>query len=176
MTLRVCDQVAERVALGEPLGELGEHVEGCAGCKSLIATSSKLGATHHAVDPGLGFTARMTVGAQHRLVARRRQRLAVGLAATVVSGAFGVFLVTRPAAPAKQDQALEIPTKLPTPLERNEDEPPPVVTDDEDDLALLVQLADVERNSQLSAKWHDITRPLAPYKRLVKDAEEVESP
>jgi hypothetical protein len=174
MTLRVCDQVAERVALGEPLGEMGEHVEGCTGCKNLIATSSKLGATRHAVDPGLGFTARMTVGAQHRIAARRRQRLAVGLAATVVSGAFGVFLVTRPSEPVKQEQeqALKLPTPpSPTP-ERQEEEPPPATEDD--DLALLVQLADVERNSQLSANWRDITRPLAPYKRLVK--EEVETP
>jgi len=62
MTLSVCDQVAERVALGEPLGDLTEHAEGCASCKNLIAMSSKLGATRHAVDPGLGFTARMTVG------------------------------------------------------------------------------------------------------------------
>ena len=170
MTLRVCDQVAERVALGEPLAELGEHVEGCASCKNLIATSSKLGATRHAVDPGLGFTARMTVGAQHRIAARRRQRLAVGLAATVVSGAFGVFLVTRPAEPPAK-QALEIPTKLPSPTLESKDDEQPVVSSDDDDLALLVQLADVERNSQLSAKWHHITRPLAPYKRLVKEVE-----
>ena len=170
MTLRVCDQVAERVALGEPIGELSEHVEGCTGCKKLIATSSKLGATRHAVDPGLGFTARMTVGAQHRIAARRRQRLAVGLAATVVSGAFGVFLVTRPAEPLQQ-QALEIPTKLPSPTLESDEEEQPVASDDDDDLALLVQLGDVERNSQLSADWRHITRPLAPYKRLVKEVE-----
>lgn len=170
MTLRVCDQVAERVALGEELGELAEHVEGCAGCKNLIAMSSKLGATRHAVDPGLGFTARMTVGAQHRIAARRRQRLAAGLAATVVSGAFGVFLVTRTPEPPKQ--ALEIPTKLPapTPEDRQDQEPPRVGTDDED-LAMLVELADVERSNRVSARWHHITRPLAPYKHLVKESE-----
>jgi hypothetical protein len=174
MTLRVCDQVAERVALGEPIGELSEHVEGCTGCENLIATSSKLGATRHAVDPGLGFTARMTVGAQHRIAARRRQRLAVGLAATVVSGAFGVFLVTRPPEPPKP---AVIDPKLTATLPEDPAREPSEATDDED-LALLVQLADVERNSQLSAKWLDITRPLAPYKRLVKEAEaqEAESP
>jgi len=168
MTLRVCDQVAERVALGEALGELAEHVEGCAGCKNLIATSSKLGATRHAVDPGLGFTARMTVGAQHRIAARRRQRLAVGLAATVVSGAFGVFLVTRTPEPVKP--ALEIPTRLTSPTPEDEQNKPPVASDD-DDLAMLVQLADVESSSRASAKWRHITRPLAPYKRLLKEVE-----
>ena len=167
MTLRVCDQVAERVALGEQLGELTEHVEGCASCKNLIATSSKLVATRHAVDPGLGFTARMTVGAQHRIAARRRQRLAVGLAATVVSGAFGVFFVTHTPAPPKQ--ALELPTPVPAPTPEKV-EPPPVASDD-DDLALLVQLADVESSSRESARWRHITRPLAPYKRLLKEVE-----
>ena len=157
MTLRVCDQVAERVALGEQLGELAEHAEGCTGCKNLIAMSSKLGATRHAVDPGLGFTARMTVGCEP-------------LAATVVSGAFGVFLVTRTPEPPKQ--ALEIPTKLPapTPEDTQDQEPPRVGTDDED-LAMLVELADVERSNRVSARWHHITRPLAPYKRLVKESE-----
>ena len=163
-----CDQVAERVALGEPLGELAEHAEGCAGCKNLIAMSSKLGATHHAVDPGLGFTARMTVGAQHRIAARRRQRLAVGLAATVVSGAFGVFVVTRtpqvsaPAIVAPEPQ--RPPTRDPV-----EDETPPA--DEDADLAMLVDYADVERSARVSANWKHITRPLAAYKRLVKESE-----
>lgn len=166
MTLSVCNQVAERVALGEPLGELSEHVEGCASCKNLIAMSSKLGATHHAVDPGLGFTARMTVGAQHRLAARRRQRLAVGLAATVVSGAFGVFIVTR--TPQTTRPALELPTPVP-PTEIAKDEP--LETDEDADLAMLVDFSDVERSGRVSANWRHITKPLAPYKRLIKQAE-----
>jgi hypothetical protein len=168
MTQSVCDQLAERVALGEPLGELAEHVEGCARCKDLVAVSSKLGATHHAVDPGLGFTARMTVGAQHRIAARRRQRLAVGLAATVVSGAFGVFLMTRP--PEVVRPAVVTPDRMQTPTIRDEqDEAPP--SDEDADLAMLVDFSDVERSARVSANWHHITRPLAPYKRLVKEAE-----
>ena len=170
MTLSVCDQVAERVALGEPLGEHAEHVEGCARCKDLIAMSSKLGATHHAVDPGLGFTARMTVGAQHRIAARRRQRLAVGLAATVVSGAFGVFIVTRtpeasrPAIVRPEPQQDQRPTRDPW-----ESETPPA--DEDADLAMLVDYSDVERSARVTADWKHISRPLAAYKRLVKEAE-----
>jgi hypothetical protein len=165
-----CDQVAERVALGEPLGELAGHVEGCASCKNLIAMSSQLGATHHAVDPGLGFTARMTVGAQHRIAARRRQRLAVGLAATVVSGAFGVFVVTRTPAStpvvAPAPQLKQPPTHDPW---ESESETPP--TDEDADLAMLVDYSNVERSARVSANWKVITRPLAAYKRLVKEAE-----
>jgi len=172
MTLSVCDQVAERVALGEPLGELAEHVEGCASCKDLIAMSSKLGATRHAVDPGLGFTARMTVGAQHRIAARRRQRLAVGLAATVVSGAFGVFVVThtpsaRPVvAPAPQLKQPHTPD--PWDSETQTETQP---TDEDADLAMLVDYSDVDRSARMTADWKHITRPLSAYKRLVKEAE-----
>jgi hypothetical protein len=167
MMQSVCDQVAERVALGEPFGELAEHVEGCASCQDLVAMSSKLGATRHAVDPGLGFTARMTVGAQHRLAARRRQRLAAGLAATVVSGAFGVFIVTR--TPEVSRPALVSPQlqTRPSPDPREDESPP---TDEDADLAMLVDYADVERSSRVSANWKHITKPLAPYKRLVKQA------
>lgn len=172
MTLSVCDQVAERVALGEPFGDLAEHVEGCASCKDLIAMSSKLGATRHAVDPGLGFSARMTVGAQHRIAARRRQRLAIGLAATVVSGAFGVFVVTRTppsSTPPVREQALELP-RTPDPWD-DANKPEPAEADEDSDLAMLVDYSDVERSARVSANWKHITRPLAAYKRLVKEAE-----
>ena len=163
-----CEQVAERVALGEPLGELTGHAEACASCKNLIAMSSKLGATHHAVDPGLGFTARMTVGAQHRLAARRRQRLAVGLAATVVSGAFGVFIVTR-APELSRPPVIQPQLELPRTHEALEEETPP--SDEDADLAMLVDYSDTERSARTSANWKHITRPLAAYKRLVKEAE-----
>lgn len=173
MTLSSCDQVAERVALGEPLGELAAHVEGCSGCQNLVAMSSKLGAVHRTVDPGLGFTARMTVGAQHRLATRRRQRLAVGLAATVVSGAFGVFLVTRP--PHAPTQAVTDPIPHSPPTMENPQKPENIDDDapsgDDDDLAMLADLVDVEHSSRLSADWKHITRPLAAYRRLVKQAE-----
>jgi hypothetical protein len=163
MTLSLCDQVAERVALGEVLAELDEHVESCTGCQSLVAMSSKLGAVHHAVDPGLGFTARMTVGAQHRIAVRYRRKLAVGLAATVATGAFGVFVVTRhpdeASPPAEHRAALAVP---PGPQR----EAPTAVDDTE--LAALVQLADVDRASRLSARWQHIKKPLAPYRKLIK--------
>ena len=166
MTLSLCDQVAERVALGEGLGELAEHVASCTGCGSLVAMSSKLGAVHHAVDPGLGFTARMTVGAQHRIAVRYRRKLAVGLAATVAAGALGVFVVTHsanlpPAQVANQDIKPQLKSNTPA------ETPSPTQIEDED-LAALVQLADVDRASRLSARWGHIKKPLAPYRKLLK--------
>lgn len=164
MTESLCDRVAEQVALGEPLAELSEHVSSCASCQGLVAVSDKLGATHHAVDPGLGFSARMTVGAQHLLGVRRRRRFAAGLAATVATGMFGVFVVARsPDAPSPVDNKQIAPPTTPTP--ENKDTPPEF---GDADLAALLDLADTERSSHLSARWGHIKKPLAPYKKLLK--------
>ncbi|HEX3475381.1 MAG TPA: hypothetical protein VHT91_10195 [Kofleriaceae bacterium] len=161
----MCDQVAERLALGEPLGDLSEHVSGCASCQGLVMVSGQLAGTHHAVDPGLGFSARMTVGAQHRLVVRRRRRLAAGLAVSVATGMFGVFLVAHhPTAPDAPQPTVKIQTlERDTPREPSRLEP---ATDD--DLAALARIADVDSASRVSADWDSIEAPLAPYKKLVK--------
>jgi hypothetical protein len=165
----MCDQVTERLAMGEPLAELSEHVSSCESCQGVVAVSSQLGATHHAVDPGLGFSARMTVGAQHRLVVRRRRRLATGLAATVVTGAFGVLLVAHAPSGSPGEQVATQPPQRPLQPEQPVQEPPKVNDSDADaDLAALVQLADVDRSARLSARWTRIKKPLAPYKKLVK--------
>jgi hypothetical protein len=126
--------------------------------------SNKLGAVHHAVDPGLGFTARMTVGAQHRIAIRGRRKLAAGLAAAVASGAFGVFVVTRSPDEPSRIASHDPPTLAPPRPERDQ---PPVAAED-DELAALAQLADVDRASRLSARWSHIKKPLAPYKKLIK--------
>ena len=70
-----CDIVAERVALGEPLGDAADHAASCERCKRLVALPVELGAMHREAEPGMGFSARMTAGAQHRIVVRRRRRL-----------------------------------------------------------------------------------------------------
>jgi hypothetical protein len=163
MTLSLCDQVAERVALGDALADLSEHVATCASCARLVAMPGQLGASHHAVDPGLGFSARMTVGAQHRITVRRRRRVAAGLAATVASGALAVVFVTR--TPEEPTVVVGTTTGKPTPtLEPSEPAEP--ATDD--DLAALVQMADVHRASRLSARWGHIKKPLRPYQQLIE--------
>ena len=70
-----CDVVAERVALGEPLGDVADHATSCAKCRRLAALPTELGVVSSEADPGLGFTARMTSGAQHLLVVRQRRRI-----------------------------------------------------------------------------------------------------
>ena len=172
MSSTTCDQVAERVALGEPLGEIGEHAATCERCKRLVALPVELGATHREADPGLGFSARMTAGAQHRIVVRKRRRIAAGLAAAVAATTLGVFVMTR--APEPQPIATN-PPPAPQPAMQTDPQHDPWNTDEspdesgDDDVRALVQLANTDRSSRLSANWRDIYKPLRPYRALLEN-------
>jgi hypothetical protein len=160
-----CEDVAERVALGEPLGELAGHAASCGECRSITAVADKLAATHHAIDPGLGFSARMTIGAQQLLAVRRRRRMAMSLAGLTCAGAFGVFVMTR--APKEPEVALG---PVDGPQHRQLLETPQPVADQ--DARMLIELADTRRASRASAAWGRIEKPLRPYMRLVRDLRE----
>lgn len=156
-----CDIVLERIALGEPLAELGEHAASCENCRRVVALPVELGQVHGEADPGLGFTARMTAGAQHRVQARRRRRLATGLAFAVVASAAGVVVMTHHGEPAHPVAT--------TPSPATETHPPTVMEDASDDeLQTLVELADVDTASHTTANWNRITKPLAPYRKLAE--------
>jgi hypothetical protein len=158
-----CDSVTERIALGEPLDELGEHIASCSRCQRTVEVPGKLAATHRDVDPGLGFAARMTVGAQHRLVVRRRRRVAAAMGGTVAAGVMGIVLFTRTS------------SEVPSTAGGSEVHPSLEAPDDlaiepavDPDVKALVRLADTRRSSRLSADWGRITKPLAAYRKLVK--------
>jgi hypothetical protein len=155
-----CDAVAERLALGEPLEPLADHVASCAGCTRLVEMPRRIGAARQELDPGLGFSARMTAGAQHRIAVRRRRRVAAGLAATVAAGTLGVFVFTR--APAEQAApAVSLP-------EQPSEEPRPAPAEPAD-VDVLVNLADTRRSLRVSANWKELERPLAAYRKLVEE-------
>jgi hypothetical protein len=167
-----CDQVAERIALGEQLGEAGEHAATCERCQRLVALPVELGATHRDVDPGLGFSARMTAGAQQRIVVRRRRRIAGMAAAAVAVATLGVFALTRE---PELEKVVETPTRddrqLPATQPSQDDPWDPnreADEDDDEDVRALVQLANTERSSKLSADWGRISQPLAPYRSLLR--------
>lgn len=169
-----CDRVAERIALGEPLGDAGEHAATCERCKRLVALPVELGATHREVDPGLGFSARMTAGAQHRIAVRRRRRIAAVAATAVAATTLGVVVFTREPDPTRAPVAKQptAPNEVVAGQPRA-DEPDPWKTGDDtdegdDDVRALVQLANTDRSSRLSANWGRITRPLAPYRSLLR--------
>ncbi len=175
MSSTTCDRVAERVALGEPLGDVGEHAKTCERCKRLVALPVEIGATRRDADPGLGFTARMTAGAQHRIVVRRRRRVAAGLAAAVAAGTFGLYAFTRQ--PDASQPVAETPSPNPT-LPATQDQRDPWDAQDDnddqvagvdDDVRYLVHIADTDRvMSRSSADWGSIEKPLKPYRELLE--------
>jgi hypothetical protein len=155
--MTTCEIVAERVALGEDLGEHADHAASCERCREIVAVAGKLGATHHAIDPGLGFSARMTVGAQQRIVARRRRRIATTAGVTAAAAVAFVFVVTRP---TDQPQQSQVAIRLPP--EKGSDVSPP------DDADARFLLTDTDRAAHASANWKHITTPLRPYKKLLQ--------
>lgn len=164
-----CESVAERIALGEPLGELAAHLATCARCQYVAVLPARLGVTRHVVEPGPGFAARVTTGARQRLVVRRRRRVAVGLGGAVLVGALAVFVIARPTPSAEPAGAVGTAPQ-PAPPEPIPDPWTDPVTDgsDDADLRALVELADIHRSSRLSADWAQIEKPLAPYRRLLR--------
>lgn len=169
-----CDLVAERVALGEPLAELDAHVATCARCQLTRALPAQLGGTHAAVDPGLGFAARMTVGAQHRIGVRRRRRIAgragAGLAACALAAivfarvASGPAVAVAPPAPGPT-APIDQPGVGVDPWRPHEPSPPVPV---DPDVRALVHLADIDRDLRGTAHWGRIEKPLRPYRALVQ--------
>ena len=167
----ICNVVVERIALGEPIDEFASHVVECAACQRIVAMPQQLAAGHQrlrgaSADPGLGFSARMTVAAQQRIGERRRNRLVGMLAASVAVASLAFFVVTRrssqEAVPENQ-QAGEQPSP---PIGPEIDDTPAKL--DDADLAGLVRLADTRRARRVSAPWRKIEKPLEPYMQLVK--------
>jgi hypothetical protein len=168
-----CEVVVERVALGEPLGDLAEHALGCAKCRRIAALPTELGATHRDADPGLGFSARVTAGAQRRIVVRKRRRIVGTVAAAALVMTLGVFAVTRDPAPQPVAES-PVHRDEPTPAADNQKKDPwqePVQDVVDEDVLALVRLADTHRSRKLSAKWRRIERPLAAYRIVFKGVE-----
>ena len=160
MKSTTCDTVAELIALGEPLGEHATHAATCERCKAIIALPVELAATHRTIDPGLGFSARMTAGAQHKLGVRRRRRIASGVALATAAATFGVVLLTR--------HPDDIAPPAPATAEKIEKDPTPDPGEVAADTRMLLRLADTDRSSHLAAGWGRITRPLRPYRTVLK--------
>jgi hypothetical protein len=174
-----CEVVVERVALGEPLGDLAEHAQGCARCRRIAALPTELGAAHRDSDPGAGFSARMTAGAQTRIVVRKRRRIAGAVAAAVAVTTLGAFALTREPAPQKlAETPVQRDDNAPTPAAQDQDKDKDIKqdpwrepADTDEDVRALVQLADTHRSRKLSANWRRIERPLAAYRIVFKGVE-----
>jgi hypothetical protein len=173
-----CDLVAERLALGEPLGSDGDsHVAACPACARLTRLPGLVAATAQEPEPGPGFSSRMQVGARAELTARRRARVgSVALAAAAAVLVGGVF-VTRNQHRNEQGTMSRItdpqPISLPgehrdsTPHDRNHAPVHPQPAADEQLAARLVRVADLDGALAPHAPWRRIEAPLAPYKSLL---------
>ncbi len=166
----LCESVTERIALGEPLNELRDHVASCARCERTLAMPTRIAAATERPDPGLGFAARMTIGAQHKLVVRRRRRVAATAGVSVAAAALAVFALTRSAPPEPENKAALETNVLPPVADqgkKNENNEKPVLAENPE-LVQLVHLSDTKRASRESARWGRIRKPLRPYIQLVK--------
>ena len=169
-----CNTVAERIALGEPLGELADHAASCVRCKRVVALQLELASVKREADPGMGFAARVTAGAQHRLVVRRRRRIAAAAGLGVAAAAAIMLVVTH----QPQDEggfAFKPPVLNqagtdPQPKQPDKKDPWKLHQID-DDVRALVRLANVDRASHLSANWGRIEKSLAPYRAVLKGTE-----
>jgi hypothetical protein len=162
-----CDLVAQCVAFGEPLGALAEHVATCERCQRMVAMPGLLARTRQDVDPGMGFSARMTVGAKHLVQVRHRRRVATALAGTVIAAGLAVYVMAR--SPSEPIAAGPPPQPVETrPAgEPKLDNQPGADNGFDPDVAQLVHYANTDRNRRLSAKWTRIEKPLAPYRKLL---------
>ncbi|CAN5716492.1 hypothetical protein BH11MYX1_BH11MYX1_22920 [soil metagenome] len=172
----ICNVVAERVALGEPLGDVAHHATTCARCQRAVALPSSLVQTGHAADPGMGFASRVTAGAQHRITVRRRQRVAaIGLVSAAAVAAIVLLLVRptgEPEAIVYVPEALlrQLPSTNPNPATPDPWMPkvPPAV---DHDVRALVRLANTDRSMHLGARWDRLEKSLAPYGAVLKGTE-----
>jgi hypothetical protein len=175
----ICDQVAERVALGEPVGD-DDHVATCERCQATVAVATSLAAARRDADPGLGFSARMTVGARRQIAKRRNRRyLTTGLAAVVASAALAMVVMMPSSNPDVAPLSLTTPDHAATNThpDRHDQDPvkQPSLDPDHDpwaphdvdaDVFALVQAADTDRAMSLGADWTRIEAPVAPYRKL----------
>jgi hypothetical protein len=170
MSEPTCDLVAERIALGEPLAELDAHAASCERCQRLSSLPAKLGATGHAADPGIGFSSRVTAGAQHRIGVRRRRRIAASAALSVAAAALlTVVALHQPSAPS--GVAFQMPNLdryKPALSQPHHDQPSENKHEADPDVRTLVHLANAERHMKSSANWGRIEKRLRPYAAVLE--------
>lgn len=193
-----CEQFANAVVTDDDTTSFTAHVTTCKRCQGLARTVAGLGATigprsdralvHSKCGPGqsraantepsVGFSARMAVGAQHRVAQRRRNRYVMasagGLAAAV---AVTALLISQrhagtPLQPTTNVPVVEQPDRLqPDPVV--DLAPAPVVADeDRENLRALVRwqaTADTWQQARLPSalNWRATIKPVTAYQTVL---------
>ena len=180
-----CDLVAERLAVGEPLGADGDaHVAACPACARLVRLPGMVAATAREPEPGPGFSARMQLGARGELAARHRTRVAALTLATAAAVLLvGVFVTRRhrddqPATMARYSAPQPISTPGEHRAEPVRDRVPTTATTasttvpDDQLAAHLVRISDIDGALAPSPAWRRAEAPLAPYQQLLDNVRE----
>lgn len=151
-----CALVAGAVATGTPLSDAErEHVEDCADCAALVALPSVLARSAHGAVPGVGFSARMQVGARARIITRRRRRVTVsvlGALAAAIVIFFGVQRIRR----VERAELAVLPAGQQS------------VTPEESARARArLELTRFDRAMAPAGDWREIEAPLRPYRAVL---------
>jgi hypothetical protein len=167
-----CDEVTERLALGEPLGDVEDHVATCPACSRLVGLPRLVAASAHAAEPNPGFVIRSTAGARTLLVRRRRNRIiGNGVAAAAVL-ALAVWAVRSPIGGVKQNPLLpqaSMPSHNPEPINTPN---PTLLTPVTNDVigTELKTISNFDRVMAPSRQWNAAQRPLSRYRIVVQGA------
>jgi hypothetical protein len=182
--MSICDDVAERLALGEPMAELAQHADDCPRCQSLLSVQRALTTSRRAdATPAHGFASRMTVAANQRLVVRHRRRVAgYAMLSAAVATLVTFFVVREPdkttspvaaTVPEQPEDRADVPDPWKNPAETPDEVPDPdepsledALEHDEDAYALHV-LSETAAQP-LSADWERIEEPMQPYEELLQ--------
>ncbi len=173
-----CDLVAERLAIGEPLGDDGEaHVAACPACARHVRLPAMVAASAREPEPGPGFSSRMQLGARAQLTSRRRARVASLTLATAAAVLVGGVYMTRhhgddqPSTMATYSPPM--PISLPgehraEPVRHDPDHRPPHADLSDRELAAgLVRISDIDDALIPHRAWRRAEAPLAPYQQLL---------
>ena len=151
-----CSLVAGAVASGEPLSDAErEHVKGCPDCAALVALPSALARSTHGVEPGVGFSARMQVGARAKIQTRRRRRTAVSVVGALAAAVVIFFGVQRFQRAERAELAALPASQQSVPPEESER------------ARAHLELTRFDRAMTPAGDWRGIEAPLRPYRAVL---------
>lgn len=180
-----CEQFFDAVVTDDDTASFTVHVATCQRCQGLARTAAGLGAASgpgqlRAADaePRMGFSARIAVGAQHRVTQRRRNRyIMTGAGGLIAAAAVTALLISQRNAGTPVQPAANVPT-LEQP-EPNQPDPiadpapaPNIPDEDRDNLRALVRwqaTADAWQQDRLPSvvNWRKTIKPVAAYQTVL---------
>ncbi len=178
-----CEQFADAVISDDDTASFTEHVATCERCQGLAQTAAGLGAASGPgqlraanAEPRMGFSARIAVGAQHRVVQRRRNRfIMTGTGGLAAAAAVTALLISQRHAGTPVQPAANVPTlEQPEPTQPDPvvDPAPAVADEDRDNLRALVRwqaTADAWQQDRLPStlNWRGTIKPVAAYQTVL---------